>query len=62
MTPTQRAAVLSLAVCLQHCATDAQARVAFADAIDAGAPFDAVIDGMREWCELHAAEVQVIAR
>lgn len=61
MTPTERAAVLSLALRLQHCATDAQARVAFADAIDAGAPFDAVIDAMQEWCETHAADVQVLS-
>lgn len=54
----QRAATDAMKDRLDNCATDAQARVAFADAIDAGAPFDAVIDAMREWCETHAADVQ----
>jgi hypothetical protein len=62
MTPTEARAVRSMALRLQNCATDEQARLVFTDSLEAGAPFDSVIDAMREWCETHAADVQTIVR
>lgn len=61
MTGAERAAVLSLGVRLQNCTTDAQARLAFSDAVIDGAPFDHVIDAMTEWADTHPANVQTVS-
>lgn len=60
MTRTESRAVRSMVLRLQHCCTDAQARLAFSDAVIDGAPFDAICQAMREWTETHAVDVQIV--
>lgn len=59
-TPTERRATFSLLTRLSGCCTDAQARLAFSDAVIDGAPFDAICEAMREWTETHAVDVQIV--